>query len=143
MILVSNDPGSGAEVVLRDATKPIPDDVTSLAMARELAPVRPDIPRIVPLDRLSSGQVALFAFASPLVFRDAPADIVLIDEPEQHLHAPWHRKLLPALRELSPTTQFFVATHSEEILRSAASHERFVLAGDDDPRAALDDVEPG
>ena len=134
---VSNDPGSGDEVVLRDATKPLPEDVTSLAMARELSPTRPDIPRMVPLDRLSSGQVALFAFAGPLVFRDAPADIVLIDEPEQHLHVQWHRQLLPALRELSPTTQFLVATHSEEILDSALSYERFILVGEDDPRARL------
>lgn len=135
VILMSNDPGSGAEVVMRDAQRPIPADVTSLAMARELAPSRPSIPRIVPLDRLSSGQLALFAFASPLVFRDAPADIVLIDEPEQHLHARWHGKLLPALRELSPTTQFLVATHSEEIRESAPSHERFTLGEGDDPRA--------
>ncbi len=136
---MSNDPGSGDEVVLRDATRTLPEDVTSLAMACELAPTRPDIPHLVPLDRLSSGQVALFAFAGPLVFRDAPADIVLIDEPEQHLHVQWHRQLLPALRELSPETQFLIATHSEDILDSALSYERFILVGDDDPRARLGD----
>jgi hypothetical protein len=138
VIPVSNDPGSGDEVVLRDAATPIPEDVTSLAMARELSSARPDIPRLVPLDRLSSGQVALFAFAGPIVFRDAPPDIVLIDEPEQHLHVQWHRQLLPALRELSPTTQFLVATHSEEILDSALSYERFILVEECDPRAHLD-----
>jgi energy-coupling factor transporter ATP-binding protein EcfA2 len=139
VVPVSNDPGSGDEVVLRDATKPLPEDVSSLTMARELSPTRPDIPSMVPLDRLSSGQVALFAFAGPLVFRDAPADIVLIDEPEQHLHVQWHRQLLPALRELSPDTQFLVATHSEEILDSALSYERFILVDEGDPRARLVD----
>lgn len=139
VVPVSNDPGSGDEVVLRDASKLIPQDVTSLAMARTLAPSRPDIPSMVPLDRLSSGQVALFAFAGPLVFRDTPADIVLIDEPEQHLHVQWQRQLLSALRELSPGTQFLVATHSEEILDAALSYERFILVDDDDPRARLAD----
>jgi hypothetical protein len=139
VVPVSNDPGSGDEIVLRDAAKPLPEDVTSLAMARELSPTRPDIPSMIPLGRLSSGQVALFAFAGPLVFRDAPADIVLIDEPEQHLHVQWHRQLLPALRELSPTTQFLVATHSEEILDGALSYERFILVDEGDPRAHLDD----
>jgi hypothetical protein len=131
---VDNDPGSGEEVVLREP-RVIPEDITSLAMARRLAPTRPDIPRMVPLDRLSSGQLAIFAFAGPLIFRDQPADIVLIDEPEQHLHVQWQRFLLDALRELSPSTLFIVATHSEEILDSVLSYERFILVDDSDPRA--------
>ncbi|MEP7124141.1 MAG: AAA family ATPase [Byssovorax sp.] len=131
---VDNDPGSGEEVVLREP-KVIPEDITSLAMARRLAPSRPAIPRMVPLDRLSSGQMAIFAFAGPIVFRDQPADIVLIDEPEQHLHVQWQRFLLDALRELSPSTLFIVATHSEEILDSVLSYERFILVDDSDPRA--------
>ncbi|WP_165373523.1 ATP-binding protein [Sorangium cellulosum] len=138
VIPVSNDPGSGDEVVLRD-DRPIPEDVTSLEMARRLAPSRPDIPRMVPLDRLSSGQVALFAFAGPLIFQDVPTDVLVIDEPEQHLHVQWQRLLVPALQELSPTTQIIVATHSEAILDSALSYERFILVEDEDPRAHLDD----
>lgn len=138
VIPVSNDPSSGDEVVVRDAKLTIPDDVTSLAQARLLAQSRTDIPRMVPLDRLSSGQIALLTFAGPLVFRDQPADIVLIDEPEQHLHVQWQQQLLPALRELSPHTQFIVATHSIEILEAALSYERFILVRDDDPRAAVD-----
>ena len=138
---VDNDPGSGEEVVLREP-KVIPEDITSLAMARRLAPSRPDIPRMVPLDRLSSGQLAIFAFAGPIVFRDQPADIVLIDEPEQHLHVQWQRFLLDALRELSPSTLFIVATHSEEILDSVLSYERFILVDDSDPRARKDGAAP-
>jgi energy-coupling factor transporter ATP-binding protein EcfA2 len=138
---VDNDPGSGEEVILR---KPgvIPEDITSLAMARQLAPSRSDIPSMVPLDRLSSGQMAIFAFAGAIVFRDQPADIVLIDEPEQHLHVQWQRFLLDALRELSPSTLFIVATHSEEILDSVLSYERFILVDDSDPRARKDDAAP-
>ena len=139
---VDNDPGSGEEVVLREP-KVIPEDITSLAMARRLAPSRPDIPRMVPLDRLSSGQLAIFAFAGPIVFRDQPADIVLIDEPEQHLHVQWQRFLLDALRELSPSTLFIVATHSEEILDSVLSYERFILVDDSDPRAGKEDAAHG
>jgi energy-coupling factor transporter ATP-binding protein EcfA2 len=134
VIPVDNNPGSGDEVVIRDP-KPIPSDITSLAQARELAPTRDDIPKMVPLDRLSSGQMALLSFAGPLVFRDKPVDFVLIDEPEQHLHVQWQRFLLPALRELAPQAQFFVATHSEEILESVLSYERFILVESNDPRA--------
>lgn len=135
-----NNPGSGDMVILCNGPQ-IPEDITSVAMAYNLAPTRPDIPTLVPLDALSSGQMALFAFAGPLIFRDEPADIVLIDEPEQHMHVQWQRLLLPALRELCPDTQFIVATHSEEILDSVLSYERFILVDDDDPRAHI--VEPG
>ncbi|AGP41258.1 hypothetical protein SCE1572_46270 [Sorangium cellulosum So0157-2] len=59
---------------------------------------------------------------------------------EQHLHVQWQRLLVPALRELSPTTQLIVATHSEAILDSALSYERFILVEDEDPRAKLRDA---
>src|SRR5262249_21177446 len=81
VIPVDNNPGSGDEVVLRD-NRPIPEDITNLAMARRLAPTRPDVPSMVPLDRLSSGQMELFALAGLIIFRDQPPDIVLIDAPE-------------------------------------------------------------
>lgn len=64
VVPVGDAPDSGEEVILRE-NKAIPDDITSLAMARKLAPSRPDIPRMVPLDRLSSGLMAIFAFAGP------------------------------------------------------------------------------
>ncbi len=104
VLAASNDPGADFEVVIRKGE--LPADVTSLAMARRAAVDRKDIPPIVPIDRLSSGQVALFAFAGPLVFRDAPADIVLIDAPEQHMHVQWQRQMVRALRALSPESQF-------------------------------------
>src|SRR5580704_14559174 len=122
---VSNNPGADHEVIVR--TGDLPADVTSIAMARAAAVDRRDIPLIVPIDRLSSGQVALFAFAGPLVFRDEPADVVVIDELEQHLHVQWQRHMMRALRDLSPESQFIVATHSLEVLDSALSYERFIL----------------
>ena len=127
-----NDPGSGDEVILRRGE--VPSDITSLAMARNEALLRDDIPPLVPIDRLSSGQIALFAFAGPLVFRDAPADVVLIDEPEQHLHVQWQRYIIPALRELSPESQFIVATHSLDVADAASHDERLLLLPEGDPR---------
>lgn len=115
------------EVVLRDPTRSIPDDVVSLTQARALAPTRPDIPAMVPIDRLSSGQMALLTLAGSMLFRDKPLDLLLIDEPEQHLHAGWHFHIVDALRRLSPETQVIVATHSADVLSSALSVERFIL----------------
>jgi hypothetical protein len=41
---------------------------------------------------------------------------LLIDEPEMSLHLEWQTKLLGMMRELNPTTQLIVATHSPEIM---------------------------
>ena len=80
---------------------------------------------MVPLDRLSDGQLAILRFASVLLFRDQPLDLLLVDEPEQHLHPRWHHRLLPSLRALAPDTQLVVATHSPEVVASVQSYERF------------------
>ena len=123
----SGRPDSKLAVVIREDSKPLPEDIKSLATARELAQTRADVPAMVPLDRCSSGQMALFAFAGPILFRERPLDFIFIDEPEQHLHPSWHRLILPALRALAPHAQFFVATHSQDLLRSVLSSERFIL----------------
>ena len=44
--------------------------------------------------------------------------IVLIDEPEAHLHIKMQKRLLPLLTELFPKIQFIVASHSPFILNS-------------------------
>ncbi len=44
--------------------------------------------------------------------------IVLIDEPESHLHIEMQEEILPMLIELFPNMQFVVATHSPQILSS-------------------------
>lgn len=117
----SNNPGSGDSVILRDG--PIPDDVTSLAHARFLAQTRSDLPNMVPLEALSSGELSLFAFIGPLVFRDAPLDLLVIDEPEMHLHPAWQQLLISSLEKLLPTAQILVATHSPHILTTVRNDQ--------------------
>lgn len=129
---LTDNPGADFEVVVRRGE--LPADVTSLAMARAVATVRKDVPVVVQIDRLGSGEIALFAFAGPLLFRDVPADVVLIDEPEQHVHVQWQRSLVVALRELSPGSQVILATHSVDAAEAALSYERFLLLREGDPR---------
>ena len=44
--------------------------------------------------------------------------ILLIDEPESHLHPAWQRKVIPAAQNLFPASQIFVATHSPFVISS-------------------------
>jgi len=129
--VVFRDAELGADplVVACEGDLPVgPDgqELTLLAI-RERAGSGEAIPRVVPIDRLSSGQMAILALAYPFVFGDRPVDLALLDEPEQHLQPMWQRALLPALRDLSPTTRFLAATHSPQVLDSVAPHERLAL----------------
>lgn len=42
--------------------------------------------------------------------------IILIDEIEQHLHPKWQRNIIPALTKVFPNIQWFVTTHSPQVL---------------------------
>lgn len=127
----SDELGSDPVVVVRDG--PLPSASLSLEGLRARAARGEAMPRVIPIDRLSSGQMAMLAMTYPFVFGDRVPDLVLIDEPEQHLHVSWQRAFLGALRTLSPTTQFVVATHSPWVLDSVPSYERKELLADDEP----------
>ena len=88
----------------------------------------------VSVDDLSSGQLELLQFCTDFIVTDVPLDILLIDEPELHLDPAWHVQIIHAIRELTPTTQLIVSTHSVEIYDAAMSFERHFLVPDDDPR---------
>jgi hypothetical protein len=47
-----------------------------------------------------------------------PCGVVLIDEPEEHLHLELQEQVLPLLTRLFPNVQFIVATHSPAVIAS-------------------------
>lgn len=88
--------------------------------------------RSKPYSFLSDGQRALIALGLGLVWQAvvlnpqlldrAPAEtpgVVLIDEPELHLHPQWQWTLLDRLQTAFPKVQFIVATHSPTIVTAA------------------------
>ena len=56
-----------------------------------------------------------------------PCGIVLIDEPEVHLHLELQEQVLPILTELFPNIQFVVATHSPAVIASIKNATIFDL----------------
>ena len=78
--------------------------------------------------QLSAGYAAALDIVADMILRmqkpgslvrayDKPG-IVLIDEPETHLHLALQRQIMPILAKLFPNVQFIVATHSPFILSS-------------------------
>ncbi len=48
----------------------------------------------------------------------AEKTILILDEPENHLHPAWQRRVLPAVQKLFPNAQMFVVTHSPFVVSS-------------------------
>lgn len=92
--------------------------------------------RYISLDNLSSGEIEVFSFLSSILRKNLGDGILIIDEPELHLHASWHRVIMNALRELLPNTQIICASHSLELIESIMSYELIVLGHDVDYKAA-------
>lgn len=58
--------------------------------------------------------------------------ILLLDEPESHLHPAWQRQLIPAAQVLFPNAQIFAATHSPFVISSVNSGWIHVLRMNED-----------
>jgi hypothetical protein len=73
----------------------------------------------LPFNFLSSGQKEIIStlFLIWEYTRDCPS-VVLIDEPELHLHPQWHDDFMHELHALAPYNQYIIATHSERIAES-------------------------
>ena len=56
--------------------------------------------------------------------------IVLLDEVEMHLHPSWQQTVLPSLLEIFPHVQFFVTTHSPQVLSSLEAQHIRILGPD-------------
>ncbi|MCR9931853.1 AAA family ATPase, partial [Vibrio antiquarius] len=72
--------------------------------------------RAVPMEHLSSGEKHLIAILGYLCTSNNDSSVFIADEPEISLHLEWQRKILPAVKILSPNTQVIVATHSPSII---------------------------
>jgi predicted ATPase len=68
--------------------------------------------------------------------------IILLDEPESHLHPAWQRRLLPAAQLLLPNAQFFVATHSPFVISSVNSGWIHVFRADGLGAVTVDKPKP-
>ncbi|MCB9675500.1 MAG: AAA family ATPase [Alphaproteobacteria bacterium] len=80
------------------------------------------------IEDLADGHASILAIVSELVMRLDPEDwraspgiisgVVLIDEPETHLHPELEERILPFLTGTFPGVQFIVATHSPIVVAS-------------------------
>lgn len=81
------------------------------------------------IERFSDGEkcyITLFgdiarklAMANPALQNPLEGEgIIMIDEVDLHLHPTWQMKVLPQLKETFPNCQFFITTHSPQVVSS-------------------------
>ncbi|MFT5917423.1 MAG: putative ATP-binding protein involved in virulence [Flammeovirgaceae bacterium] len=93
------------------------------------------------LNQKSDGEIAIITLVADIAynlaiakdfenddegFLTASRGVVMIDEIETHLHPNWQRKIVPILRKVFPNIQFFITTHSPQVVSSVASESVFV-----------------
>lgn len=68
--------------------------------------------------KLSAGEKELMNLLSLFFVQDLKGGVVLIDEPEMHLHPRWQKKLLGIIKTLNKQckTQFILVTHSAHLI---------------------------
>jgi|GEM_PF-1131617 len=80
-------------------------------------------------DQLSSGEKQIILLLGEIQRRIQHGSIIMIDEPEIHLHPRWQRMLMRALTDLCEAynAQLIITTQSEEIANTVYEHELILL----------------
>jgi len=94
------------------------------------APYFRDGNSVYPLHMASSGEQVIIEYIARLSYPNPMNhSLILIDEPELHLHPGWVRQLFRALPEIGEGNQYIMTTHSEELRRIAAEEGALVTLG--------------
>ncbi|MDP1846262.1 MAG: AAA family ATPase [Solirubrobacteraceae bacterium] len=99
--------------------------------------------RYNPRDLMVEGSGFLQWLSVYALATDPAIDVLLLDEPDAHLHSSLQEQLLETLRDLAAKTdkQVLVATHSSEILRNAPPSDIFELRTSGRGRYLAEDVQ--
>lgn len=93
-------------------------------------PLLLDDGREYPFRSAASGELVILHYLTKFTFpRPVHNSLVLIDEPELHLHPSWIRQLYRALPLMGNNNQFIMTTHSPELRQLAAEDNAVVDLG--------------
>lgn len=97
--------------------RPVPDP-TGVSGARLVVETQAGVQH--GLDRLSSGEQAVLGLMFYAHRLSSAGGVLLIDEPEQHLHPALHSLLLSVLNDVAEQAQIWVVTHSTRLVAAAS-----------------------
>lgn len=90
---------------------------------------------------LGSGTIQLLELLMSLYERQGDVNVVLLDEPDSHIHRDIQRRLMERLKgHATDRAQVFMTTHNESLIRSAEPRHVFHLHGVSRPRRVFKPV---
>lgn len=102
---------------------------------------------VITFHELSSGEKEVFFLLSFFIRHRVEHSVIVIDEPELHLHPELARRLVRLMLSVKPGNQVWLATHNGEIIDEAGRDKTYyisrgadksdVVPGSDEPAAAL------
>ena len=102
------------------------------------SPLLSDGGKEYPFRSAASGELVVLHYLTKFTFpRPIHNSLVLIDEPELHLHPRWIRQLYRALPLMGQNNQFIMVSHSPELRQLAAEDNALIDLGE------LDESDPG
>ena len=87
---------------------------------------------VIPFSDLSSGEKEVFFILSFFLRHDVTNAVIVIDEPELHLHPEFARLLVRTMQGIKPGNQIWLATHNTEVIEEAGRDRVIYLARDAD-----------
>ena len=92
---------------------------------------------VIPFGDLSSGEKEVFFVLSFFLRHDVRNAVIVIDEPEMHLHPEFARLLLQTMQGVRPGNQIWLATHNTQIIDEAGRDRVIYLARDLETRKSV------
>ena len=88
-----------------------------------------------------SGFIQLAELFSSIEYSNARIKILLIDEPDAHIHVKLQRKLVDRLKSLTGY-QLFIISHNERFVRETQDSKLFQIANLNQPHNAITNIDP-
>lgn len=88
-----------------------------------------------------SGFLQIVEILATIEFIDAPLKLLLVDEPDSHIHSKLQQNLLAHLRKIDHN-QFFVISHNDQFVTNAGDSEVFFLSDDAKQSGSLEPINP-
>jgi len=82
------------------------------------------------LSLVGSGTIQIIEILLSIFTQKKELNIILLDEPDSHIHRDIQKKLIQVLSKNTKNTQIFITTHNESFIRSAKPDYVFHLEGD-------------
>ncbi|MEA2028909.1 MAG: AAA family ATPase, partial [Campylobacterota bacterium] len=79
------------------------------------------------LSLLGSGTLQIIEILLALYESKKDLNIILLDEPDSHIHRDIQKRLMKVLEQSSQNTQIFISTHNESLIRSSKPTQIFHL----------------